>query len=91
MVKITIPNFCINFLNKTEKSLPILCDFAVTSLADAWIKIFYIKMKVPLPEVTSLADAWIKMSKPIIAKKTFLSHPSWVRGLKYEVSISWIT
>ena len=41
--------------------------------------------------VTSLADAWIKMSKPIIAKKTFLSHPSWVRGLKYEVSISWIT
>ena len=38
MVKITIPNFCINFLNKTEKSLPILCDFAVTSLADAWIK-----------------------------------------------------
>ena len=39
MVKIAIPNFCINFLNKTEKSLPILCDFAVTSLADAWIKI----------------------------------------------------
>ena len=69
MVKIAIPNFCINFLNKIEKSLPILCDFAVTSLA----------------------DAWIKMSKPIIAKKTFLSHPSWVRGLKYEVSISWIT
>ena len=41
MVKIAIPNFCINFLNKTEKSLPILCDFAVTSLADAWIKIKY--------------------------------------------------
>ena len=39
MVKIAIPNFCINFLNKTEKSLPILCDFAVTSLADVWIKI----------------------------------------------------
>ena len=39
MVKIAIPNFCINFLNKTVKSLSILCDFAVTSLADAWIKI----------------------------------------------------
>ena len=39
MIKIAIPNFCINFLNKIEKSLPILCDFAVTSLADAWIKI----------------------------------------------------
>ena len=39
MVKITIPNFCINFLNKTVKSLSILCDFAVASLADAWIKI----------------------------------------------------
>ena len=38
MVKIAIPNFCINFLNKTVKSLSILRDFAVTSLADAWIK-----------------------------------------------------
>ena len=35
----TMPNFCINFLNKAEKSLPILYDFAVASLADAWIKI----------------------------------------------------
>ena len=33
-----MPNFCINFLNKAEKSLPILYDFAVASLADAWIK-----------------------------------------------------
>ena len=38
MVKIAIPNFCINFLNKTAKSLSILCDFAVAPLADAWIK-----------------------------------------------------
>jgi len=35
----TMPNFCINFLNKAEKSLPILYDFTVASLADAWIKI----------------------------------------------------
>ena len=38
MVKLAIPTFCINFLNKTAKSLSILCDFAVAPLADAWIK-----------------------------------------------------
>ena len=38
MVKIAIPNFCINFLNKTVKSLSILCDFAVAPLTGAWIK-----------------------------------------------------
>ena len=38
MRKMTMSNFCINFLNKAEKSLPILYDFAVASLADAWIK-----------------------------------------------------
>ena len=38
MVKIAIPNFYINFLNKTVKSLSILRDFAVASSADAWIK-----------------------------------------------------
>ena len=50
MVKIAIPNFCINFLNKTVKSLSILCDFAVASLADAWIKIKIMQMiKYHLP------------------------------------------
>ena len=39
MVKIAIPNFCINFLNKTVKSLSILCDFAVAPFTGAWIKI----------------------------------------------------
>ena len=34
-----MPNFCINFLNKAEKSLPILYDFAVAPLTGAWIKI----------------------------------------------------
>ena len=34
-----MPNFCINFLNKAAKLLPTLYDFAVASLADAWIKI----------------------------------------------------
>ena len=33
-----MPNFCINFLNKAEKSLPILYDFAVAPLTGAWIK-----------------------------------------------------
>ena len=42
MVKIAIPNFCINFLNKTVKSLSILCDFAVAPLTGAWIKICHV-------------------------------------------------
>ena len=34
----TMPNFCINFLNKAAKLLTILYDFAVASYMDAWIK-----------------------------------------------------
>ena len=34
-----MPNFYINFLNKTVKSLSILCDFAVAPFTGAWIKI----------------------------------------------------
>ena len=41
MQRMTMPNFCINFLNKAAKSLLILYDFAVASLADAWIKTIY--------------------------------------------------
>ena len=48
MRKMTMPNFCINFLNKAAKSLPILYDFAVASLADAWIKI-YIVIPIVVP------------------------------------------
>ena len=54
MRKMTMPNFCINFLNKAAKSLSILYDFAVASLADAWIKIRkthihggYMKRRIP--------------------------------------------
>ena len=35
-----MPNFYINFLNKTVKSLSILCDFAVAPFTGAWIKMF---------------------------------------------------
>ena len=38
MRKMAMPNFCINFLNKAAKLLPILYDFTVASLMDAWIK-----------------------------------------------------
>ena len=61
MVKIAIPNFCINFLNKTAKSLSILCDFAVAPLTGAWIKIPINVDAYLLFSVASLADAWIKM------------------------------
>ena len=63
MRKMTMPNFCINFLNKAEKSLPILYDFAVASLADAWIKINEFAIRLPSSIVASLADAWIKIVK----------------------------
>ena len=39
MRKMTMPNFCINFLNKAAKLLTILYDFAVAPLTGAWIKI----------------------------------------------------
>ena len=61
MRKMTMPNFCINFLNKAEKSLPILYDFAVASLADAWIKILGHARVLHKVFVASLADAWIKI------------------------------
>ena len=60
MRKMTMPNFCINFLNKAAKSLSILYDFAVASLADAWIKIDIVIANVLDIIVASLADAWIK-------------------------------
>ena len=36
-----MPNFYINFLNKTVKSLSILCGFAVAPFTGAWIKIYH--------------------------------------------------
>ena len=67
MRKVTMPNFYINFLNKTVKSLSILYDFAVASLADAWIKICLICVFLIVLMVASLADAWIKIARnPVI-------------------------
>ena len=61
MRKMTMPNFCINFLNKAAKLLPILYDFTVASLMDAWIKIMPPCLLAKLYAVASLADAWIKI------------------------------
>ena len=84
MVKIAMPNFCINFLNKTVKSLSILYDFAVASLADAWIKI-QLCPYLPAPYlVASLADAWIKMARKRKETGGERSHPSRMRGLKSD-------
>ena len=59
-----MPNLCINFLNKAAKSLPILYDFAVASLTDAWIKIPPAVLHILFQSnVASLADAWIKMEE----------------------------
>ena len=78
-----MPNFYINFLNKTVKSLSILCDFAVAPFMGAWIKI-----SVIVTEADSLKShpSWVRGLKYFAKKhRIFIvkSHPSWVRGLKY--------
>ena len=83
MVKIAIPNFCINFLNKTVKSLSILCDFAVASLVGAWIKICSEIIGSCRPSVASLVGAWIKIVCRCTVRSGRKSHPSRMRGLKY--------
>ena len=83
MRKMTMPNFCINFLNKAAKLLPILYDFTVASLMDAWIKIMPPCLLAKLYAVASLADAWIKMQeRNVHNEKRGRSHPSsdaWIK------------
>ena len=54
MRKVTMPNFYINFLNKTVKSLSILCDFAVAPFTGAWIKILTLPDKLILQSCRTL-------------------------------------
>ena len=58
-----MPNFYINFLNKTVKSLSILYDFAVASLADAWIKILRHPVMNLVLRVAPFTGAWIKIGR----------------------------
>lgn len=76
MRKMTMPNFCINFLNKAEKSLPILYDFAVASLADAWIKISIADMLNTQTKVAFLVGAWIKIMIEPLSYFLLKAHPS---------------
>ena len=81
----TMPNFCINFLNKAEKSLPILYDFAVASLADAWIKIK--RRLTNMGEEDRSHPSRMRGLKYIcIIWLTIMirSHPSRMRGLKLK-------
>ena len=71
MRKMTMPNFCINFLNKAAKSLPILYDFTVASLMDAWIKIVSCYVCCRHKAVASLMDAWIKIMPPCLLAKLY--------------------
>ena len=56
----TMLNFCINFLIKQRNRCQFY-DFAVASLADAWIKIVINAYSTLGIAVASLADAWIKI------------------------------
>ena len=60
MQRMTMPNFCINFLNKAAKLLSISYDFAVASSSDAWIKTCSCDTISPVATVASSSDAWIK-------------------------------
>ena len=78
-----MPNFCINFLNKAEKSLPILYDFAVAPLTGAWIKTSSAVNQDNTNQVAPLTGAWIKTLGTVHHRKIGIeSHPSRVRGLK---------
>jgi len=66
-----MPNFCINFLNKAEKSLPILYDFAVAPLTGAWIKTSEAGVSIRRCCVAPLTGAWIKMGYIIEVEHTF--------------------
>ena len=79
----TIPNFCINFLNKAAKLLPILYDFAVASLADAWIKIALISGSEYESKMSH--PSWmrgLKLERGETEMRKTRSHPSRMRGLK---------
>ena len=57
-----MPNFYINFLNKTVKSLSILCGFAVAPFTGAWIKIMQECVLDKETYVAPFTGAWIKIS-----------------------------
>ena len=60
MQRMTMPNFCINFLNKAAKLLSISYDFAVAPSSDAWIKtVNHGQFELQL-DVAPSSDAWIK-------------------------------
>ena len=56
----TMPNFCINFLNKAAKLLSISYDFAVAPSSDAWIKTSEQICNLVWITVAPSSDAWIK-------------------------------
>ena len=78
-----MPNFYINFLNKTVKSLSILCDFAVASYMDAWIKNLFVINMVMTEGVASYMDAWIKNGETIHQKYLVASFvDAWIKMMK---------
>mgnify|MGYP004599819209 FL=1 len=80
-----MPNFCINFLNKAAKSLPILYDFAVASFADAWIKISE-KNNTGCPAQSHPSRMrGLKSNPKTVCNLPQESHPSRMRGLKWNI------
>ena len=59
MRKVTIPNFYINFLNKTAKSLSILCDFDVAPFTGAWMNAYPVVIGIGPFIVVSPEDSFL--------------------------------
>ena len=78
----TMPNFYINFLNKAAKSLLILYDFAVASLADAWIKIQIMLLSKHRDWSHPSRMRGLKLTSYLKNIGLDPSHPMWMRGLK---------
>ena len=84
MVKIAIPNFCINFLNKTAKSLSILCDFAVAPLTGAWIKIsdMTLTLRTLLSHPSRVRGLkWTHLTSGLDKKKSRTLYGAWIKTI----------
>src|SRR5699024_2293269 len=71
---------CIEILSIMYEQLSI----AVASYMGAWIEILLLSKIAKSKGVASYMGAWIEISDKVIFSKSIMSHPIWVRGLKYS-------
>ena len=62
--------------------------FEVAPHVGAWIEITDIEFYLPSPLVAPHVGAWIEISCRVVHSYFDVSHPTWVRGLKYALCIN---